>query len=595
MQPKEHYQKQSKKAKETSLMLKKKIRTNSLLRLGGFLGTLGALFGLISISPPLATFLSIAFFASFLFLVRLHVQLQKKHRYWTAREEIAQTELAALEHDFSSFDEGKQFINTEHNYSYDLDIFGRSSVFQMLNRTITQHGSSKLASMLGKEDTNTQQIKQKQKSIKELSGKPELMEHFRAVGKSGKNEALNLDELKTWGESRPEFIQSFIIKIIAYLMPAISVGCLAMGFFDSLYFKLFPFFFISNFFIVGRYLKQTIREHNALSTYSEMLNNYSLLLAVIEDSQFNSPSLKNIQQSIRIQGVLASSVLKKLSKIVGMMDSRLNIVAAIFLEGFLLWDLHCLLKLSRWKKKYAADLPNWFAQLGLFDYYTSIGTFAFNNPDYAYPELLKEGGFIGKELGHPLIPKSEMVANDVKLAQDGFVIITGANMSGKSTFLRTLAVNMILGMQGAPVCAQSMSYQPRKLFSSMRTSDSLEAHESYFYAELKRLKALLDMLKTGESPFIILDEILKGTNSVDKQKGSWAALEKILSLKGTGVIATHDLALTKIEEENKGRVQNKCFEIEIDNASIQFDYKLQDGVTQKMNANLLMKQMGIID
>jgi DNA mismatch repair ATPase MutS len=179
-------------------------------------------------------------------------------------------------------------------------------------------------------------------------------------------------------------------------------------------------------------------------------------------------------------------------------------------------------------------------------------------------------------------------------AEGTFVLITGANMSGKSTFLRTIATTMILAMTGAPVCASGFRFRPMKLFSSMRTNDSLNKHESYFYAELKRLKELLDQMRSGEKLFVILDEILKGTNSTDKQKGSKEALRQIMELNGTGIIATHDLELTKIADEYPGRIRNVCFEIDIDKAKISFDYKLRDGVTTKMNALLLMKQMGII-
>jgi len=201
-----------------------------------------------------------------------------------------------------------------------------------------------------------------------------------------------------------------------------------------------------------------------------------------------------------------------------------------------------------------------------------------------------------KKAGHPLIPSATRVDNDIGLKGQGeFVIITGANMAGKSTFLRTVGVNLLLGMAGAPLCAQSARFSPVEIFSSMRTSDSLQKNESYFYAELKRLSELLEKLEKGNTLFIVLDEILKGTNSADKQKGSRIVLEKIIRLNGAGLIATHDLDLAELEKEYPDNLRNKCFEIEMDGDKIHFDYRLYDGITKKMNALLLMKQMGIIN
>jgi DNA mismatch repair ATPase MutS len=231
-----------------------------------------------------------------------------------------------------------------------------------------------------------------------------------------------------------------------------------------------------------------------------------------------------------------------------------------------------------------------------FDVLVSLATYAFNHPEYAYPDIVDIPIIEATDLGHILIPESERVCNDFQIRSEGdFMIITGANMAGKSTFLRTVATSMIIAMTGAPVCASTLRFCPMSIFSSMRTSDSLNAHVSHFYAELKRLKEMLDRLRKGEKLFIILDEILKGTNSYDKQKGSYAAMEQIIRFGGTGIIATHDLELAQIEKKYPERITNLCFEIEIEQAKISFDYKLKKGITTRMNASLLMQQMGIID
>ena len=241
--------------------------------------------------------------------------------------------------------------------------------------------------------------------------------------------------------------------------------------------------------------------------------------------------------------------------------------------------------------------PVWLEMLGKVDAFISLGNYAFNNPDFVYPAISESNRvFFARKLGHPLIEDEKRVCNDFVIENSGIIcIISGANMAGKSTFLRTIAVNYILGMSGAPVCASEMNFTPMKLFTSMRTTDSLSHNESYFYAELKRLKLLKSRLEAGESLFFILDEILKGTNSADKSLGSKLFLEKMVKLGGTGLIATHDTSLGEMENKNPGTIINKCFEIEIDGETIKFDYKLQPGITHKMNAVLLMKQMGVLD
>ena len=253
------------------------------------------------------------------------------------------------------------------------------------------------------------------------------------------------------------------------------------------------------------------------------------------------------------------------------------------------------MKLEKWRDSVSSSLPVWLNLLGKIDGLNSLANYAYNNPDYSFPQVVNgEPVLEADSMGHPLLKRETRISNDFSVKRRGQVfIITGANMAGKSTFLRTVAVNMVLGMIGAPVCAGEMNLSPVKLFTSMRTTDSLSQNESYFYAELKRLKALKERLEKGENIFFILDEILKGTNSTDKSLGSKLFLRRVIEYRGTGLIATHDISLGEMETEFPVNVVNKCFEIEIDGEKISFDYLLRDGITRKMNAAALMKQMGI--
>jgi DNA mismatch repair ATPase MutS len=254
------------------------------------------------------------------------------------------------------------------------------------------------------------------------------------------------------------------------------------------------------------------------------------------------------------------------------------------------------LRLEEWKYEYREMFPLWLEMIGKVDAYISLGNYAFNNPDFVYPVISDNNVFSAKMVGHPLIDENKRVCNDFSQKSRGAIcIVSGANMAGKSTFLRTIAVNYILGMTGAPVCATEMNFIPMNLFTSMRTVDSLSSNESYFYAELKRLKTLKTKIEKQEQVFFILDEILKGTNSADKSLGSKLFMKKLIVLRATGLIATHDISLGDLENEYPESVFNMCFEVEIDGEQIRFDYKLNKGITLKMNAALLMKQMGILD
>jgi len=379
-------------------------------------------------------------------------------------------------------------------------------------------------------------------------------------------------------------------------MPAAAIISLSLLIAGILNYSVFTFIFLVNLLYVTAGLKRTNRIHNALSKRYYYLSSIDSMLKAFDSEPFNSEILNEIQKNISGSKVSAAASVRKLGSLIQVFDSRLNLLVGLALNGLLLWDYHSIRRLEKWKSDYNSLFPVWLEMLGQVDAYISLGNYAFNNPDFSYPSLSSgENMFSATSLGHPLINDYDRICNDFTIPKKGIVcVITGANMAGKSTFLRTLAVNYILGMSGAPVCAGEMSFVPVKLFTSMRTTDSLSNHESYFYAELKRLRQLKTMIGNGEPVFFILDEILKGTNSVDKSLGSKLFIQKLIELRGTGLIATHDISVGEMEADFPGIVVNKCFEVEINEENISFDYLLRDGITHKMNAALLMKQMGIL-
>jgi DNA mismatch repair ATPase MutS len=325
-----------------------------------------------------------------------------------------------------------------------------------------------------------------------------------------------------------------------------------------------------------------------------VLRVYSQLMEQVEKEPFCSDELASVQQRLVTREGKASRAIRRLSRIVGALDQRFS-MAGLLLNVLYLRDMRQAMALERWLKTHARHFEAWFEALAATDALCSLGGFAFNHPDYVYPDLA-EGGFRmeGKALGHPLLHREKCVRNDVLLPRSPyFLVITGANMAGKSTYLRTVGVNFLLACMGLPVCADSLTVCPASLMTSLRTADSLTANESYFFAELKRLKTIIDRLHAGEELFIILDEVLKGTNSKDKQKGSLALVRQLIAQKTCGLIATHDLLLGTLEEEFPGEVENYCFEADISGDNLLFTYRLRKGIARNMNACFLMKKMGI--
>jgi DNA mismatch repair ATPase MutS len=391
--------------------------------------------------------------------------------------------------------------------------------------------------------------------------------------------------------------ESPVRRIALFLLPAAAIISLLLVILNLLPYPAFILIFLVNLFFVGAGLKSTNKIHSIVSGHYLYLSSMNRLLDLVGKENFSSASLAEMKGQLSGERFSASVAVKKLGSLIRYFDSRLNIFAGFLLNGMVLWDYQCVHRLSGWKAEFREVFPLWLDILGRIDALASLGNYAYNNKGFVYPE--RSGNdviFSAGMLGHPLIDEGRRVNNDFTLEKRGNIcIITGANMAGKSTFLRTVAVNYILAMAGAPVCATKMAFTPARLFTSMRTTDSLAGNESYFYAELKRLGELKTRIEKGEPVFFILDEILKGTNSADKAMGSKMFIRKMITMQGTGLIATHDISLGDLEKEFPEKIFNMCFEIEIEGDMINFDYRLNPGITKKMNAALLMRQMGILE
>ncbi len=332
-----------------------------------------------------------------------------------------------------------------------------------------------------------------------------------------------------------------------------------------------------------------------LSKKASLLEQYAALFQKTEEKEFRSKIMKNAVKSLAEGDVSAFKAVRQLSVISKVFDYRLNMLVGIVLNIFFLWDIRQSIRLEKWKNRYSQMLPLWFDTLAQVDELASLAGFAFQHPEAIYPDVVTEGFRVqGKNLKHPFIAPEACVGNPVDIvAWSRFHVITGANMAGKSTYLRTVGINYVLAMTGAPVLADAFVFTPVQLFTGIKTSDSLQDGESYFFAELKRLKEIIVRLEKGEKLFIILDEILRGTNSIDKQKGSNALLRQFIRLEASGLIATHDLALGELATSFPENIINKRFEIEIEHDQLLFDYQLKEGISQNLNATFLMKKMGV--
>ena len=571
----------------------KKLRRFAWYRFFTFLLIFAPLF-IFGVESWITLVFSLTIIFLFFYLIKKNIQLEKTKQIASVLKKITEDELLALNHQFSHFKNGEEFLNTDHFFSYDLDLFGEGSLFQFLNRTSTISGKQKLANWLINPLLQKDEIERKQQAVKELSKLHDWRLNFLANGKIFEETKELHNEIILWAELELDLENTVSLKAVLFIIPFLTLVSLVPAVLGIT--NVFIWIMVlTQWFFLFFFWKKVNRYFSFFGRKSELLSKYMQLLRFIEEAEFKSAQLIDLQNKIT-QPVSAGKLFLQLKKLVEQFEYRQNILVGFALNSLLMWDIRCVFKLWNWHNQHHKKLTDWLEVISEFDALISLANFAGNHTNFIFPEI-NENGFIYRatSLGHPLLLENKRVCNDFEI--DGWskvMIITGANMAGKSTFLRTVGVNLILAGTGAPVCAGKMVFTPIEIYTNMRTTDSLLKDESYFFAELKRIKGVLEWLQRGRHIFVILDEMLKGTNSVDKLNGSKALLRKLVQFKSVSLIATHDLKLSEMEEEYPQQVFNKCFEIRIENDELVFDYKLYNGVTKTMNATFLMKKMGII-
>lgn len=528
----------------------------------------------------------------FLVLMKYHSKLFYKKRYCELLIENAENELKGIEYDFSAFDGAPEKANGSHSFSIDLDLFGEHSFFQSINRTVTEYGKEDLVEKFLNPNDKKEKIIIDQTIVKELSEKKDFLDIFRVCGQISQTEHLDIKSfVSRFADSKP--LSKSLWRFMPIIPPFIILFYLVISNILGLPSALGGVVYTLLLLLGLLPMKWIVAKMNVFEKRMKSLETYSELFQVIEKGEFHSPELIDLQNKIRTQ-ITASRAIKKLQVCANNLAQSQNIAGLFVLNPLLSWHIIYAIKVEKWLAENKENIDQWFDALGQFESYVSLAIFAYNHPEYNYPEVADNFVFEAKELGHPMIKREVCVTNDVEIAKHPyFLVVTGANMAGKSTYLRTVGLNLVLACVGAPVFAQSLTFYPFHLVTNLRTSDSLTDNESYFFAELKRLKMIIDRLESGEQLFIILDEILKGTNSEDKQKGSIALMRQLVANKGCGIIATHDLILGNLEKEYPDQIKNFRFEADIAGNNLTFSYKIREGVAQNMNACFLMSKMGI--
>ena len=505
---------------------------------------------------------------------------------------INKDEIDRFHHKLDHVATGQQYMDTNHPYSADLDIFGQHSLFSLLNRTTTAAGSDRLAEWLTKR-AERDTIVRRQEAVAELKALKDWRHRFQATGMHFQNQQSNINILNTWLAEKGQK-QSVLLMLASFILPMVTLFALGAWLLGMAAAWMPGILLAVNIALVAKSNKSV--HHTMESTYegTKALKAYYQLIGQIENTDFQARDLKRITTYFNSESFKASRALRKLYFLLDYLNARANAFYHVLNMVFLL-DFHLTRALEKWKTQNGEKVAHWFSLLGEMEAYNSLAGYAFNRQEASFPEISEESYVLRcKNMGHPLLPGHSRVNNDFELQGKGRVmIVTGSNMSGKSTFQRTVGVNCVLAFLGAPVCADAMTVSVMQVFTSMRVSDKLEENVSSFYAELKRIRALLDLTQSSGVPVLyMLDEVLKGTNSHDRHTGAMALVKQLSRENAMGLVSTHDLELGELSKE-LATVTNGSFNSSMEGEKLVFNYKLHEGICQSFNASQLMKQMGI--
>lgn len=584
--------------KQVISILKRQITFLSLGRLGSFALEIALFVAFVSVEVSLWQYLYGFSLVVPIMLFMVIVKKQSKEEASLAFHKnllwVIQNELANLERGDNGYNDGAKFIDGTHTFSSDLDVFGANSLFKFVNRISTTTGMELLADWM-KAPAKESEIEERQVAVKELATKIKQSFKFRALMRSQKQGALEniINKVKNKLPVEVLFADSSFIRILVQIVPFVTFGLVVVAIFvkPQVGYALVGVGLI-NLFITYSYSKSIQKAHDGFSGFASGLGDFGQAIQWTEEINWQSKYLHSFFEG-NSQNDRVSSQMKELANIIAKFDARLNMIMNVVLNVFFLWDLKCSVLLSKWFKAHSSTIVYGLERLPKFEVMISVSTLHYNRPNWNFPSIKREFCLDAVDLGHPLIEEDKLVKNDYKMIQPSVDIITGSNMAGKSTFLRAVGANLVLAYLGAPVCSASMSVSRLNLLTYMRIIDALDTNTSTFKAELNRLKMILKNVEEKPDSIVLIDEMLRGTNSGDKFQGSKAFILKMKDSNVPTLFATHDLQLSELETDYLGQIRNFHFDILISENEMRFDYLLKDGPCVVFNAKILLKEIGL--
>jgi DNA mismatch repair ATPase MutS len=574
----------------------KSVSTIGYLRLFTFIIGLGVSIYTISIkSYFICTGVFIVSLIIFIYLISQYDKETKKREYSKALKEINERALKRVNGQWKNFeDDGSEFKDEQHSYSGDLDIFGLKSLFQWINTCKTFMGKQTLKDRLVDPLKSSSAIKMTQQSLHELAMNLEWRQLFEAEGMVISNQYMDPKELYVWAKDRNELYGKTWLNLLVKLLPCITLILIILSYSTSLIdYRLPRIMLIIQliFLFVGG--KKRSFTFNGIYKYKNSIDIYFKMLSLITEKEFESDYLKQLKTNLgKTQDERAVNSIKKLVSIYDKVSHRRN-TFFIIINILFLWDYQCMIEFEKWRVSSGKNLEKWFDVIGQFEALNSISNIIYDNPQWAMP-MVSDGDFIinASSLGHPLLGDKRVCNNITINNLKNILLITGSNMSGKSTFLRTVGINLILSYIGSCVCATKFECSLMSIFTCMRTSDNLDNNISSFYAEILRIKAIVEGVKEDKKVFFLLDELFKGTNSIDRHDGAKALIKQLGKQGASGLISTHDLELCDLQHEYS-KIKNYHFQEYYKSGELKFDYKIREGISTTRNALYLLKLAGI--
>lgn len=589
------YQQKAAETKSQASFYTRKTNTYSLMRLGIFALLVAAIYPAVKLDQITVLIVSaIVLLLCFTWLVSRQAFFDEQKQYYLNLLAVIENEVASIQNRSNIYDNGSAYINEKHFYTSDLDIFGKGMLFDLVNRSATPRGNDLLAVWL-KAPANKATVLGRQESLKELSTKNDWKLSLQArLLFAQKEDKLQLPRFFVYLKSPLGLKGEGWLGKYALATPWLLLAAIVGSFFIPGLNYVAAFIGLFNSVLIFNRMNVIKKTSMVLDGIGKVLGKYAVAFEMVEQNEFQSQYTKDVQAVLK--KAQTSANIKQLSVLINRFDYHSNLIVGVFLNVFLLWDIRQIIAIENWKRSNQQYFEEAFDALAEVEALLSLSSLPINYLQWSFPQIVDTDNYTltGKQIAHPLISPSNRVANDYELNDTRKVdIITGSNMAGKSTFLRTIGINTVLALCGAPVCAESLTVSVMTMVTYMRIKDSIAESTSTFKAELDRLKMLLDAVDSNEKVFFLIDEMLRGTNSRDKYLGSKAVIEKLVDQNGVGMVATHDLQIAELEQKYPDYIRNFYFDIQVVDGEMLFDYKIKHGECKTFNATMLLKRIGI--